>query len=86
MCYDPPMSEETPSPQPPKKSQSDSNSWSLAYGGTQLAVAVLAGLGVGYYLDKKFGCAPWLMLAGALAGTVAGLYSFLKPFLFNGKK
>jgi ATP synthase protein I len=86
MCYYPPMSEEIPAPPPAKNSQRDSSSWSLAYGGTQLAAAVLAGLGVGYFLDKKFGCAPWLMLAGALVGILAGLYSFLKPFLSNDKK
>lgn len=31
----------------------------------------------GWWLDKKFDTAPWLLLAGALLGLFAGMYSFI---------
>jgi F0F1-type ATP synthase assembly protein I len=55
--------------------------WSLAAGGTQLAVSVLLGVYLGYRLDRKWGTSPWLLVAGAALGLGLGLYAFLKPFL-----
>jgi F0F1-type ATP synthase assembly protein I len=50
------------------------------YSGTQLAVSVLLGLGVGRYLDKRLGWSPWLTLLGAALGFAVGIYGFLKPY------
>lgn len=50
------------------------NYWDYAQIGLELAVAVLAGFWGGYWLDKKLGSAPWLMLAGAAAGLAGGFY------------
>lgn len=70
------------SPSSPHGEPSDkSNLWSYAYSGTQLAVSVLAGLGIGIWADRKWGLSPWMTLTGAAVGLAAGLYSFLKPFL-----
>lgn len=52
-----------------------------AWGGTQLAVAVLAGLYVGHRIDARWGSDPWGLLAGGAVGLGVGLYTFLKPFL-----
>jgi hypothetical protein len=71
----------TPSPSPSEKArQNPPPLWSNVYGGTQLAVSVLAGFGGGYYLDRRWDCAPWLTLAGSALGLGAGLYVFLKPY------
>jgi hypothetical protein len=54
--------------------------WAHAVSGIQLAVSVLAGFGAGYYLDRRWGWAPWLTLAGSALGLALGLYGFLKPY------
>lgn len=49
--------------------------------GFELAVPVVVGLFIGYYLDRKFNSQPWLMLLGLLAGFFYGLktlFSMLK--------
>jgi F0F1-type ATP synthase assembly protein I len=43
-----------------------------------LAVTVLAGLGGGYWLDRRLGTRPVFLLVGAALGIGAGLYHFLK--------
>lgn len=44
--------------------------------GTSLAVTVLAGLGLGYWLDGRFGTRPLLVLAGGVLGLLAALGQF----------
>ncbi len=46
--------------------------------GMTLAVTVLAGLGLGYWLDGRLGTRPWLMLVGASLGITAALVYFIK--------
>jgi F0F1-type ATP synthase assembly protein I len=57
-----------------------SNGFESAMGGTQLAVAVLAGLYVGHRVDARWNLGPWGLLVGGAVGLVIGMYSFLKPF------
>jgi ATP synthase protein I len=40
--------------------------------GINLVVATFVGLGIGLYLDKYFGTAPWLMLIFLVFGIAAG--------------
>lgn len=40
--------------------------------GLQLAVSVLAGIGLGYLGDRALNTAPWLLLLGLLLGLVVG--------------
>jgi F0F1-type ATP synthase assembly protein I len=74
---------------PPKRSESSvppsarNSLWAHAYGGTQLAVSVLLGLFLGYWLDRKWGFTPWFTLAGSALGLAVGLYGFLKPFFLK---
>ena len=46
--------------------------------GTTLAATVLAGLGVGYWLDGQLGTSPWLLLLGGTLGMGAALVHFLR--------
>ena len=55
--------------------------WKYAQTGLQLAAGVLLGFSAGYWLDKRLGTAPWLMLAGAAGGLAAGFYLFIKEYL-----
>jgi len=51
--------------------------------GTSFAASVLLGFGVGYWLDRRLGTTPWLLLVGATLGLVAGFYQF---YLTVGRK
>jgi ATP synthase protein I len=44
----------------------------------QLAGAVGAGALAGWWLDKKLGTGPWLLVSGALLGIGLGFYLFFK--------
>ena len=46
--------------------------------GTSLAVTVLAGLGIGYWVDAHFGTKPFAFLVGGVFGILAGAYHFYK--------
>lgn len=61
------------------------NPWRYAHLGTQLAAAVLLGLFVGYWADKRLGSGPWGLLAGGGIGVAVGLYLFMKEALGAGK-
>lgn len=46
--------------------------------GVQLAVAVLAGLGLGYLADRVLQTSPWFLLAGLVLGVVLGSLSVVR--------
>jgi F0F1-type ATP synthase assembly protein I len=49
--------------------------------GLELAGA-MAGLAfIGYWIDRKFGTAPWGILGGVVFGLVGGLYNMVKQSL-----
>jgi hypothetical protein len=57
--------------------------WQLAGAGMQLLVALLAGVGIGAWLDRRFGMSPVGVLGGVvLAGGV--FVRLVRPFLSNG--
>lgn len=45
--------------------------------GFEFMLAVLLPGAAGWWLDRRFGTMPWLMLAGGIFGFVAGLYMLL---------
>ena len=55
----------------------------VRYSGAGLELAgATAGLAlVGYWIDGKFGTAPWALLAGVVIGIVGGLYNLVKQSL-----
>lgn len=53
--------------------------------GTTLAVTVLAGLGAGYWADRRLGTQPWLLLLGACLGIAAAMLQFFKTVAGSSK-
>ena len=52
----------------------------------QLAGSVALGTLLGWWLDKKLGTNPWLVVTGSLLGIGAGFYAFFKTLSALGKK
>ncbi len=51
----------------------------LAYAAAfSLFAAVVAGLGLGWLLDRWLGTRPWLLVAGLVLGAAAGFYEFIR--------
>lgn len=51
----------------------------LAYAAAfSLFAAVVAGLGVGWLLDRWLGTRPWLLVAGLVLGAAAGFYELIR--------
>ena len=46
--------------------------------GFEMALSVLIGLGIGYYLDKWLGTEPWLMILWLAFGFAAGVRSLYR--------
>jgi ATP synthase protein I len=46
-----------------------------------IAGCMVAGVLLGYWLDKKFQTEPWLLLAGSVLGIVSSFYHFFKVVL-----
>jgi F0F1-type ATP synthase assembly protein I len=62
-----------------KKADSDSSAWiGLSSVGIEFILSVLLPGAGGWWLDRKFGTMPWLMLVGGIFGFVAGFYVLLK--------
>jgi F0F1-type ATP synthase assembly protein I len=50
----------------------------MASSGLDLAIVVGGFTAVGWWLDRKYGWAPWGVLVGAILGIVGGLANFLR--------
>jgi ATP synthase protein I len=51
----------------------------LAYAAAfSLFAAVIAGLGLGWLLDRWLGTRPWLLVTGLLLGAAAGFYELIR--------
>lgn len=53
--------------------------------GLVLAITTMLGLGVGLYLDRVFGTAPWLMIVFLILGVASGfrnIYTMMKKYGF----
>jgi ATP synthase protein I len=46
--------------------------------GITLFASVAAFCALGWFLDKWLGTAPWLLIAGILVGSAAGLFEFVR--------
>jgi F0F1-type ATP synthase assembly protein I len=53
--------------------------------GTSLAVTVLAGVGAGYWLDRRLGTEPMLLVVGAVVGILAAGYEFWRTVGSGGQ-
>jgi len=54
--------------------------------GFQFGLTILLGALLGYYLDRRWGTSPWLVLAGTLSGTAAGFYQVVRALALFGAK
>ncbi len=54
--------------------------------GFQLAAAMVGGLLLGGWLDKKWGTTPWVTLVGLLIGSVGGFYNLLRLLTWNTQR
>ena len=53
--------------------------------GLELAIAVIIGLAIGYYLDKWLGTGPWMTVVWLAIGFAAGLRSLFRAALRSEK-
>ena len=53
--------------------------------GLEMALSVVIGVGIGYYLDKWFGTAPWMMILWIGFGFAAGVRSLYRAAVRSGK-
>jgi len=54
--------------------------------GIEFATAVMAGGALGFWLDKKWGTLPWLLLVGIMIGFSLGFYIVCRKTERAGKK
>lgn len=56
------------------------NLWALEFWGVGFVIVagVVTGYLLGSWLDRKFGTSPWLVVAGVLLGTVAGILELFR--------
>lgn len=52
--------------------------WRLSSVGIEMGVAVIIGWAIGYWLDKRFGTSPWLMVLFLLCGVAAGFKGMIR--------
>jgi F0F1-type ATP synthase assembly protein I len=50
--------------------------------GFSFVLAIVIGVGAGYYIDQKFGTSPWGFLIGFLFGIVAGVLNVYRAQKF----
>jgi len=53
--------------------------------GLELAISVVLGLAIGYYLDKWLGTGPWMTVVWIGIGFAAGVRSLYRAALRSGK-
>lgn len=53
--------------------------------GLEMAISVVVGLGIGYYLDKWLGTAPWLMILWLGFGFAAGVRALYRAAVRAGQ-
>jgi ATP synthase protein I len=52
--------------------------WAYVGLGFEIVVPIVLGALVGWWLDGRWGTAPWLLLTGLLLGIGAGFYNFFR--------
>ena len=53
--------------------------------GFEMALSVVIGMGIGYYLDRWLGTGPWLMIVWISLGFAAGVRSLYRAAVRSGK-
>jgi ATP synthase protein I len=63
--------------EPPNPDENRKSGFAYAAGITLFAI-VAAFCGAGYLLDRWLGTDPWLLIAGIVVGSAAGLFEFVR--------
>ena len=53
--------------------------------GLEMALSVVIGMGIGYYLDRWLGTEPWLLIVWIGLGFAAGVRSLYRAAVRSGK-
>ncbi|HEX7523378.1 MAG TPA: AtpZ/AtpI family protein [Candidatus Deferrimicrobium sp.] len=53
--------------------------------GLEMALSVVIGMGIGYYLDRWLGTGPWLTVVWIALGFAAGVRSLYRAVVRSGK-
>ena len=53
--------------------------------GLEMALSVVIGMGIGYYLDRWLGTGPWLTVVWIALGFAAGVRSLYRAAVRSGK-
>jgi ATP synthase protein I len=53
--------------------------------GLEMAISVVIGMGIGYYLDRWLGTGPWLTIVWIGLGFAAGVRSLYRAAVRSGK-
>ena len=53
--------------------------------GLEMALSVVIGMGIGYYLDRWLGTGPWLTVVWMALGFAAGVRSLYRAAVRSGK-
>ena len=72
------MSDDRKSLPAPPSNPNRSGGMRMASSGFDLAIVVGGFTAIGWWLDRKYGWAPWGVLGGAILGIVGGLTNFLR--------
>ncbi len=54
--------------------------------GLQFAVAIIAFLFIGRWLDDRFGTSPWLLILGVMLGAAGGFYSMYRRLVVQPRE
>lgn len=66
--------------------EKDGSNWGgFLTAGLEVAVGIALGWFIGSAIDRKFGCGPWGLLIGILAGCAGGMYLLIKEALKMNK-
>ena len=65
----------------PETRDSLADALKYAQAGTMLVAPMVALGALGYWLDRRFGTKPWLLLAGLVLGMVGGFVNFFRLVL-----
>lgn len=64
---------------PKTSDQNENRKAGFAYAaGITLVASVVSFCGLGYLLDRWLGTDPWLLIAGIVLGSAAGLFEFVR--------
>ncbi|HKQ96636.1 MAG TPA: AtpZ/AtpI family protein [Candidatus Polarisedimenticolia bacterium] len=66
---------------PPPDRQQLAETMRYFQGGMALIAPMLALGALGYWLDRKFGTGPWIMVAGLVVGMIGGFVNFFQAVL-----